>query len=113
MRPVDEQWIEILRIQALCARYCLTIDTQDGEGWAGCFTEDGAFEFDGWVIRGRPALREYADAHARALGAEGIRVDTRCELRAGVQKALAATGPCVLDIAIDPEINKPDIGLGR
>lgn len=54
MRPVDEQWIEILRIQALCARYCLTIDTQDGEGWAGCFTEDGAFEFDGWVIRGRP-----------------------------------------------------------
>ncbi len=23
------------------------------------FTEDGAFEFDGWVIRGRPALREY------------------------------------------------------
>lgn len=52
MRPVDEQWIEILRIQALCARYCLTIDTQDGEGWAGCFTEDGAFEFDGWVIRG-------------------------------------------------------------
>lgn len=53
MRPVDEQWIEILRIQALCARYCLTIDTQDGEGWAGCFTEDGAFEFDGWVIRGK------------------------------------------------------------
>ncbi len=52
-------------------------------------------------------------AMARALGAEGIRVDTRCELRAGVQKALAATGPCVLDIAIDPEINKPDIGLGR
>lgn len=52
-------------------------------------------------------------AMARALGAEGIRVDTRCELRAGVQKALAATGPCVLDIVIDPEINKPDIGLGR
>jgi acetolactate synthase-1/2/3 large subunit len=26
---------------------------------------------------------------------------------------LAAAGPCVLDIAIDPDINKPEIGVGR
>ena len=50
---------------------------------------------------------------ACALGAEGIRVDTRSELRAGLEKALTATGPCVLDIAIDPEINKPEIGVGK
>ncbi|BBX94769.1 thiamine pyrophosphate-binding protein [Mycobacterium lacus] len=52
-------------------------------------------------------------AMARALGAEGIRVDKRSELRASVAKALAATGPCVLDVAIDPEFNKPDIGVGK
>lgn len=52
-------------------------------------------------------------AMACALGAEGIRVDKRSDLRAGLKKALAATGPCVLDIAIDPKINKPEIGVGK
>ncbi len=52
-------------------------------------------------------------AMARALGAEGIRVDKRANLRGGLEQALAAAGPCVLDIAIDPNINKPDIGVGR
>jgi acetolactate synthase-1/2/3 large subunit len=52
-------------------------------------------------------------AMACALGAEGIRVDKRSNLRASLEKALAATGPCVLDVAIDPEINKPEIGVGR
>jgi acetolactate synthase-1/2/3 large subunit len=52
-------------------------------------------------------------ALACGLGAEGIRVDKRSELRAGLEKALAAAGPCVLDIAIDPDINKPEIGVGR
>jgi acetolactate synthase-1/2/3 large subunit len=52
-------------------------------------------------------------AMARALGAQGIRVDRRSDLRAGVERALAATGACVLDIAIDPAINKPDIGVGK
>jgi acetolactate synthase-1/2/3 large subunit len=52
-------------------------------------------------------------AMARALGAEGIRVDNRCDLRAGLEKALATLGPSVLDIAIDPEFNTPDIGVGK
>jgi acetolactate synthase-1/2/3 large subunit len=52
-------------------------------------------------------------AMARALGAQGIRVDKASDLTAGIEAALAAAGPCVLDIAIDPEINKPDIGLGK
>jgi acetolactate synthase I/II/III large subunit len=50
---------------------------------------------------------------ACALGAEGIRVDSPIYLRAGLKKALAAQGPCVLDIAIDPEINNPEIGVGK
>src|SRR5215470_18750153 len=60
-------WIEKLAIHELCARYCLTIDAQDSDGWADCFTPDGAFEFDGVAIRGRAALREYAEVHARVM----------------------------------------------
>ncbi|MGB9227170.1 thiamine pyrophosphate-binding protein [Mycobacterium sp.] len=52
-------------------------------------------------------------AMARSLGAQGIRVDKHSELRAGLAAALAAEGPCVLDIAIDPAINKPEIGVGK
>lgn len=52
-------------------------------------------------------------AMADALGAEGIRVEHRSGLRAGLEKALSASGPCVLDIVIDPDVNKPEIGVGR
>jgi uncharacterized protein (TIGR02246 family) len=62
-----EEWTEKLAIQELCAVYCQTIDSQDSDGWARCFTPDGAFEFDGSVIRGHAALREYAEVHARVL----------------------------------------------
>src|SRR5262249_44683216 len=61
------EWVEKLQIQELCSRYCQTIDAQDSEGWAQCFTPDGAFEFEGSVIRGHAALREYAEVHARVL----------------------------------------------
>jgi hypothetical protein len=62
-----QDWIEKLAIQDLCSLCCHTIDSQDSEGWARCFTPDGAFEFDGCVIRGHAALREYADVHTRVL----------------------------------------------
>src|SRR5262245_3450505 len=64
---MDQAWIEKLAIQELCARYCQTIDAQDSDGCADCFTADGVFEFDGWAIEGRAALREYAEVHARHL----------------------------------------------
>jgi hypothetical protein len=64
---LEQEWVEKLAIQELCARYCQTIDSQDSAGWAGCFTADGAFEMDGWVIRGRAALTEYADVHTRLM----------------------------------------------
>jgi uncharacterized protein (TIGR02246 family) len=60
---MEKLWIEILAIQELCSRYCQTIDAQDSAGWADCFLPDGAFEFDGHVVRGHEALREYTDAH--------------------------------------------------
>jgi acetolactate synthase I/II/III large subunit len=52
-------------------------------------------------------------AMARAVGAQGIRVHRRADLRAAVKTALAASGPCVLDVAIDPELNQPDIGVAK
>jgi hypothetical protein len=64
---LEHEWVEKLAIQELCARYCHTIDSQDSEGWAGCFTTDGTFELDGWVIRGRADLAEYAEVHTRLL----------------------------------------------
>ena len=64
---LGHEWAEKLAIQELCARYCHTIDNQDSRGWADCFAVDGAFEFDGWAVRGRPALIEYAEVHARLM----------------------------------------------
>jgi hypothetical protein len=58
--PMEKVWIEKLAIQELCSRYCQRIDAQDSDGWARCFLPDGAFEFDGHVVRGSEALREYA-----------------------------------------------------
>jgi SnoaL-like domain len=58
---MDNVWIEKLAIRELCSRYCQTIDAQDSEGWARCFLPDGAFEFDGHVVRG------CGEAHTRVL----------------------------------------------
>jgi uncharacterized protein (TIGR02246 family) len=64
---LEHEWAEKLAIQELCARYCHTIDSHDSAGWSQCFTPDGVFEFDGWAIRGRSALAEYAEVHARVM----------------------------------------------
>ena len=78
---LEREWVEKLEIQELCARYCHTIDSQDSEGWAACFTAEGAFEFDGWVIRGRPALAEYAEVHARVMRCRHLTLNGLYEVR--------------------------------
>ena len=45
-----------LAILQLEAEYARTWDSQDAEGWAACFTDDGAFEM-GSVPEGMPAMR--------------------------------------------------------
>ncbi|ORB51928.1 thiamine pyrophosphate-binding protein [Mycobacterium persicum] len=81
---------------------------------------DGRLSATTAVIRGRMDPSPLAStgvndlaAMANALGAQGIRVDNAADLRAGLEKALVATGPCVVDIAIDPELNTPEIGVGK
>jgi hypothetical protein len=77
----ENDWAEKLAIQELCARYCHTIDSQDSAGWAECFTADGVFEFDGWAIRGRPALVEYAEVHARVMRCRHMTLNHLYEVR--------------------------------
>jgi hypothetical protein len=86
-----DTWIEKLAIQELCARYCLTIDAQNSDGWADCFTPDGGFEFDGWVIRGRAALREYAEVHARVMRCRHMTVNLLYDVHGEEAVGRAAT----------------------
>ncbi|KZS63439.1 acetolactate synthase [Mycobacterium ostraviense] len=81
---------------------------------------DGQLSATTAVIRGRmdpsPLAATGANdlaAMANALGAQGIRVDKAADVRAALEEALIATGPCVVDIVIDPELNKPEIGVGK
>jgi hypothetical protein len=41
----------------LLARYCLTLDTDDGDGWVGLFTPDACYEVYGRSFDGHEGLR--------------------------------------------------------
>src|SRR5262249_10093909 len=63
------------------ARYCHTIDSQDSAGWAQCFTTDGSFELEGWAIRARAALAEYAEVHAQGMRCRHLTLNCLYEVR--------------------------------
>jgi acetolactate synthase I/II/III large subunit len=44
---------------------------------------------------------------ARAMGAEGIRIDQECDLEKALTKALSSTVPLVVDVIIDPDQAAP------
>src|SRR5262245_29935142 len=88
---LEHEWVEKLAIRELCARYCHTIDSQDSEGWAQCFTADGVFEFDGWAIQGRPALREYAEVHAQVLRGRHLTLNHLYEVRGDTATGTSTT----------------------
>ena len=56
-------WIEKLKIYELCARYTLTLDNHDIDGWARCFTEDGVFGYGDHGLRGRSRIHAYGEVH--------------------------------------------------
>jgi uncharacterized protein (TIGR02246 family) len=88
---MDNVWVEKLAIQELCSRYCHTIDAQDSEGWARCFTPDGVFEFDGHVVRGHDALREYAETHTRVMRARHMTLNHLYDVRGDQATGWATT----------------------
>lgn len=58
-----ELWVEKQKIYELCARYTLTLDGHDIEGWAQTFTEDGVFGFGDHGLRGREKIAAYGRVH--------------------------------------------------
>ena len=50
---------------------------------------------------------------ARALGAEGLRVEREADLVPALERAMAASGPFVLDVRIDPTRRAPSQGRNR
>lgn len=59
-----EIWVEQQKIHELCARYTLTLDRHDIEGWIDCFTEEGVFGFGDRALRGRGKIAAYGRVHA-------------------------------------------------
>lgn len=54
MRPTPEDHVAICE---LLARYCLTLDTDDIEGWVALFTPDARYEVFGRTFDGHDGLR--------------------------------------------------------
>ena len=50
---------------------------------------------------------------ARGMGAEGIRVEAEAGLESALEKAIAATGPVVIDVTIDPTRFAPSKGRNK
>lgn len=55
MDPTPEDHIAITQ---LLARYCLSLDVDDVDGWVGLFTEDAAYEVYGRSWDGHDGLRK-------------------------------------------------------
>jgi 3-phenylpropionate/cinnamic acid dioxygenase small subunit len=57
---VDPSPEDQVAIANLLARYCLTLDVDDIEGWVALFTPDAAFEVYGRTFEGHEGLRRMA-----------------------------------------------------
>lgn len=55
MAPSASDYIEIAN---LLARYCLTLDHDDAEGWIALFTTDATYQVYGHTLRGHEGLRK-------------------------------------------------------
>ena len=57
----------------------------------------------GWDPFGTQIPKTDFVAIARGLGAEGVRVESEQDVEAALRAAMAARGPFVVDVAIDPK----------
>ena len=55
MEPTPEDHVAIVQ---LLARYCLTLDHDDVDGWVACFTSDAVYEVYGRTWDGEAGLRK-------------------------------------------------------
>ena len=89
---IDEKKIHMLQdrieILDLLGRYCLTLDTDDLDGWVNCFTENGTFGNDERALVGHNKLRAYAEVHVQI----GTRHVTSSPVYDMAENGLTATG---------------------
>ncbi len=71
MIPTPEDQLAIMN---LLARYCLSLDEDDVEGWVSLFTTDASYEVYGRSFEGREALRGMAKAAPGGLHLGGVPV---------------------------------------
>ncbi len=66
-------------------------------------------------MTGADALLPETDfvAIARGMGADGIRVQSESEIEAALERAIASTGPFVIDVIIDPNCPAPSQGRNK
>jgi acetolactate synthase-1/2/3 large subunit len=62
-----------------------------------------------YALTGKPYTADYA-AMARAMGADGFRVDHPADLEPVLATALASGRPTVVDVAVDAEVSQPAVG---
>ncbi|QDT99979.1 nuclear transport factor 2 family protein [Gimesia aquarii] len=81
-----EIWVEKQKIHELCARYTLTLDRHDIEGWADCFTEEAVFGFGDVALRGRDKIAAYGQVH-KELGSRHLNTSLLFEIDSSGQRA--------------------------
>jgi SnoaL-like domain len=81
-----EVWVEKQKIHELCARYTLTLDRHDIEGWANCFTEEGVFGFGDRALRGRTKIAAYGRVH-QELGSRHLNTSLLFEIDSSGERA--------------------------
>ncbi len=71
MIPTPEDHVEITQ---LLARYCLTLDHDDIDGWVALFTDDAAYEVYGRTFTGHDGLHRLMTGAPRGLHLGGTPV---------------------------------------
>lgn len=98
-----------LEIQDLCARYYVSTDEKDVDGFMGCWVDDDAITFDSafGTFTGRSALRQFEDEHVNRGMAIGKRhlLGNVC-IRPGEEPGVAFVTSylVVLEVAAIPHI---------
>lgn len=67
----------------------------------------------GWEPFGTDFVRTDFVAIARGMGADGVTVHDECEIDSALRRAVAAKGPFVVDVMIDPRERAPAIGRNQ
>ena len=86
MLPSPEDHVAI---SDLLARYCLTLDTDDVEGWVSLFTPEASYEVYGRMFRGHEGLRAMMGAAPGGLhlGGQAV-IEMLPDDRAGTRRNL-------------------------